>query len=103
MFGTVLLCFIFNNYITALLVMPVVDSICDEICLAFLDPTIKGRSLIQLSNMSRPKRHDLDVFLGHPFRNYGDTNFPARLTVKILKQNAMPSSVDRACRLSPTA
>lgn len=38
---TVLCGYIFNTYITSLLMLPIVDSLTDEICLALLDPSLK--------------------------------------------------------------
>lgn len=40
--GSVLLCFVFNSVVTALLLVALVDSICDELCLVLLDPVIKS-------------------------------------------------------------
>ncbi|XP_077492153.1 Na(+)/dicarboxylate cotransporter 3-like [Amblyomma americanum] len=40
--GSVLLCFVFNSLVTALLLVALVDSICDELCLVLLDPVIKA-------------------------------------------------------------
>ncbi|KAL3243301.1 hypothetical protein MRX96_020618 [Rhipicephalus microplus] len=54
--GSVLLCFVFHSLVTTLLLVSVVDGVCDELCLVLLDPTIKPLPDTRSDMMAEPTR-----------------------------------------------
>ncbi|KAL1440427.1 hypothetical protein MTO96_009468 [Rhipicephalus appendiculatus] len=56
--GSVLMCFVFHSLVTTLLLVSVVDGVCDELCLVLLDPTIKPLPDARSDTTAEPTRTD---------------------------------------------
>ncbi|XP_054921274.1 Na(+)/dicarboxylate cotransporter 3-like isoform X2 [Dermacentor andersoni] len=56
--GSMIMCFVFNSLVTTLLLLSVVDGVCDELSLVLLDPHIKPLPDARSDTMGEPTRTD---------------------------------------------
>ncbi|XP_075530073.1 solute carrier family 13 member 1-like [Dermacentor variabilis] len=56
--GSVIMCFVFNSLVTTLLLLSVVDGVCDELSLVLLDPHIKPLPDARSDTTGEPTRTD---------------------------------------------